>query len=85
MYYSQRVVATKEYKYVYNGFDFDELYDLRSDPHEMRNVAEDPAYTEIKRGLVQRMWRFAAAQDDRIFNPYGTVAFAPWGPMEGMR
>lgn len=85
LYYSQRVVATKEYKYVYNGFDFDELYDLRTDPHEMRNVAEDPAYADVKRELVQRMWRFAAAQDDRIFNPYGTVAFAPWGPMEGMR
>ena len=69
---------TKEYKYVYNGFDFDELYDLRTDPHEMVNVADDPAYDEVKHDLVRRMWAFAAKEDDIIFNPYGTVAW-PWG------
>jgi arylsulfatase A-like enzyme len=86
LYYTQRVVMTREFKYVYNGFDFDELYDLRSDPHEMVNVADRPEYQEIKRELVRRMWRFAAEQgDELIFNPYGTVALAPWGPMEGLR
>jgi arylsulfatase A-like enzyme len=39
LYYTQRITMTKEWKYVYNGFDYDELYDLRSDPHEMRNLA----------------------------------------------
>lgn len=39
LYYTQRVVQTKEYKYVYNGFDLDELYDLRTDPYEMVNLA----------------------------------------------
>jgi arylsulfatase A-like enzyme len=39
LYYTQRIVMTKEYKYVYNGFDFDELYDLQADPHETRNLA----------------------------------------------
>jgi arylsulfatase A-like enzyme len=39
MYYTQRIVMTKEYKYVYNGFDYDEFYDLKNDPHEMRNLA----------------------------------------------
>jgi hypothetical protein len=28
------------------------------------------------------MWRFAAQTDDHIFNPYATVAFAPWGPAD---
>lgn len=39
LYYTQRIVMTRDYKYVYNGFDYDELYDLRSDPHEMKNLA----------------------------------------------
>jgi len=39
LYYTQRITASKEWKYVYNGFDYDELYDLRKDPHEMRNLA----------------------------------------------
>ena len=39
LYYSQRIIMTKDYKYVYNGFDYDELYDLKNDPHEMVNLA----------------------------------------------
>ena len=39
VYYTQRAVFTKDWKYVYNAYDFDELYDLRSDPHEMVNLA----------------------------------------------
>ncbi|MEM7799320.1 MAG: sulfatase-like hydrolase/transferase [Chloroflexota bacterium] len=85
LYYSQRSVQTQRHKYVYNGFDFDELYDLDKDPHELKNVAADPAYAEIKRHLVKKMWRFAAAEgDERLFNPYGTVALAPWGPGEAL-
>jgi arylsulfatase A-like enzyme len=38
LYYTQRITMTKDWKYVYNGFDLDELYDLRNDPHEMRNL-----------------------------------------------
>ncbi|HEY5330906.1 MAG TPA: sulfatase-like hydrolase/transferase [Acidobacteriaceae bacterium] len=38
LYYTQRFVMTKDWKYVYNGFDYDELYDLRNDPHEMHNL-----------------------------------------------
>jgi arylsulfatase A-like enzyme len=84
LYYSQRIVATAEYKYVYNGFDFDELYDLRRDPHELENLADQQEYQEIKHELVRKMWRFAAREDDIIFNPYGTVALAPWGPADAL-
>ena len=39
LYYTQRIVMTHTHKYVYNGFDYDELYDLRNDPHELHNLA----------------------------------------------
>jgi len=84
LYYTQRSVMTKEYKYVYNGFDFDELYDLRTDPDEMNNVAERSDYQAIKQALVRKLWQFAAQEEDIIFNPYGTVALAPWGPATGL-
>lgn len=81
LYYSQRSVRTSQYFYVYNGFDEDELYDLRIDPHEMRNVAGDPAYDSIKHDLIRRMWRFASQQQDpSIFVSYPTFALAPLGP-----
>jgi arylsulfatase A-like enzyme len=82
LYYTQRSVVTAEFKYVYNGFDFDELYDLRTDPHELVNVSDRPEYQEAKHQLVRKMWAFAAREDDIIFNPYGTVALAPWGPAD---
>ncbi len=84
LYYTQRSVTTKSHKYVYNGFDFDELYDLEKDPAELVNVAEQPAYQAIKQALVRKMWQFAAQEQDIIFNPYGTVALAPWGPADGL-
>jgi arylsulfatase A-like enzyme len=85
LYYTQRSVTTREYKYVYNGFDFDELYALQQDPHELVNLADDPDYQAVKLALVKQMWQFAAQEEDIIFNPYGTVALAPWGPAEGLR
>jgi arylsulfatase A-like enzyme len=107
LYYTQRIVMTKDYKYVYNGFDYDELYDLKNDPHEMHNLAFPdlsakrtevlagkglprnadlpwPSLSthleEIRKDLLKEMWDFAAAHHDIIFNPYGTVALAPYGP-----
>jgi len=85
LYYTQRSVITKDFKYVFNGFDRDELYDLRADPHEMRNLSDDPAYEGVKRELCGRMWRFAHREDDTAINPYITVGLAPYGPAEAFR
>ena len=107
LYYTQRIVMTKDWKYVYNGFDYDELYDLKNDPYETRNLAFPdiaakrrtvlqgsgltgeaplpwpdlaPNLDSARRNLMEQMWTFAAEHGDTIFNPYGTVALAPWGP-----
>ena len=85
LYYTQRSVRTKTHKYVFNGFDNDELYDLAADPHEMVNLAADPAFEPIKRDLVRRMWRFARREEDAAINGYITVSLAPWGPAEALR
>ena len=57
--YTQRIVMTHDYKYVYNGFDYDELYDLKQDPHEMVNLAfpdvkQARARVEVGQGLKTR-------------------------------
>lgn len=107
LYYTQRITMTKDWKYVYNGFDYDELYDRRNDPHEMHNLAFPDLATkrvavlgghglpedanlpwpplsqpaeDARKDLLAKMWTFAAKHHDTIFNPYGTVAFAPYGP-----
>ncbi|MHB1355409.1 MAG: sulfatase-like hydrolase/transferase [Anaerolineae bacterium] len=83
LYYTQRFVRTHEWKYVYNGFDWDELYDLHRDPHCLRNLACDPAYADTVREMCRRMWQFAYAERDTASNSYITVGLAPYGPMEG--
>jgi arylsulfatase A-like enzyme len=80
LYYTQRSVTTQDYKYTFNGFDQDELYDLCKDPGEMTNLAGDPAYEAIKRQMCARMWRFAYQENDSAINPYITVGLAPFGP-----
>ena len=85
LYYTQRSVMTQDYKYTFNGFDRDELYDLRNDPDEMRNLADDPAYEGIKKQMCRRMWRFANREDDTAINSYITVGLTPYGPAEAFR
>jgi arylsulfatase A-like enzyme len=86
-YFTQRSIMTKDFKYVYNGFDYDELYDLRIDPHEMVNVQADPNYADIKRDLIQRLWRFAYQEQDTLGSSglYIMISTAAYGPMEGLR
>ena len=80
LYYTQRSVMTRDWKYVFNGFDHDELYDRRSDPDEMRNLAAEPAYAPVVRAMCRRLWRFAHREDDAATNSYITVGLAPHGP-----
>ncbi len=58
----------------------EELYDLRSDPAEVENVAEDPARREVRRELRQRLDRWMEESGD--FLP-GEPPFEPhasgWG------
>ena len=81
LYYTQRSVTTRDYKLTFNGFDQDELYDLRHDPHEMVNQADNPKYASVKKDLYRYLWQFAYQNDDHFAaNPYITVALAEYGP-----
>jgi arylsulfatase A-like enzyme len=41
-----------------------ELYDLVEDPDELRNVADEPRYREIRERMTRDMWNAQAAVDD---------------------
>lgn len=49
---------TKDYKYVRRLYETDELYDLRRDPGEQHNRANDPAMREVLLQLKDRMLRW---------------------------
>jgi arylsulfatase A-like enzyme len=46
---------THDHKYIKRLYEKDELYDLRSDPQETRNVIDDPDYAEVLLQLKARM------------------------------
>ncbi|MDU5288971.1 MAG: DUF4976 domain-containing protein [Clostridium sp.] len=82
----QRAVWNRKWKYVFNTFDYDELYDLEADPHEMHNLlqgrglTEDSPFRDIVKEMCYKLWSFAREHKDTCVNPYVTTAFAPFGP-----
>lgn len=81
----QRCVYNGKWKYVFNSFDFDELYHLENDPHEMHNLIycerpQDTEYAAIVREMCEKMWNFAYQTHDNCVNPYIMTAMAPYGP-----
>lgn len=43
----------------------EELYDIRKDPYQLRNIADDPALAGKKRQLAERLTGFMAQQGDK--------------------
>lgn len=42
----------------------EELYDVRSDPHQIRNLADDPAHAEVKKALWDRLRTYLSETGD---------------------
>lgn len=76
----QRAVFDKKWKYVYDSFDYDELYDLENDPLELQNVASKEENKPIIRKMCKEMWKFAKETKDSATNGYIMVRLAPFGP-----
>jgi arylsulfatase A-like enzyme len=49
---------TRDFKYIRRHYEQDELYDLRNDPGEVRNLVDDPVYADILQELKERMLRW---------------------------
>lgn len=80
LYGIQRSIMTKNWKYVYNGFDYDELYDLQNDPNEIDNIIDNKENDKVVRSLCKKLWEFAHKTGDVCINPYIMVSLAPYGP-----
>lgn len=72
------MVITPRYKYVFNGWDFDELYDLQDDPHELRNFIDEPAYETVRDDLRTLLYAQMERFDDPYAqNRYGATRYLP--------
>ena len=84
---TQRVLWRGPWKFVFNGFDYDELYNLDEDPHELRNLGGNPAYRGVMRDMMSKAWRMMHDTDDRALleTHYSPMRFAAVGPNSGKR
>jgi len=80
--FTQRIFWEDNMKYIFNAFDYDELYDLQADPNELTNLSEHPGYSHKKQRLCERMWECIKDSDDAtLMNAvYFPLRIAPTGP-----
>ncbi len=80
--YTQRIVWSNGWKYIFNTFDYDELYNLNEDPRELTNLAALPGYEEKKKEMAALMWKkIIESGDDTLTDAqYVMLRFAPQGP-----
>jgi arylsulfatase A-like enzyme len=61
---TQRVLWDGEWKFVFNGFDEDELYNLQEDPYETRNLIRDSRHLARAEAMMRGIWRRMAETGD---------------------
>lgn len=60
-----RSIRTPEWKYSFNPNGSDELYNIKSDPHEMQNLIDDVEYAETLHDLQIQLLQHLKDCDDR--------------------
>lgn len=62
--FSQRIYWEDNWKFVFNGFDFDELYDLENDPDELHNLAGLAEFHDRTCHMMRGVWRHITRSRD---------------------
>jgi arylsulfatase A-like enzyme len=59
-------MSTERYKLIHYYYDIDEweLYDIETDPQEMKNVYSDPAYSNVRKDLHKRLQKLMTKYKD---------------------
>jgi len=60
------MIRSKEWKYVRRLYDTDELYDLRNDPDEVKNVIDDESLAPIRQELAAAMLDWFVETGDEV-------------------
>jgi arylsulfatase A-like enzyme len=63
-------VATERYKLMHFYYDVDEweMYDLKTDPQELKNIYDDPEYADIKKMMHERLQELRTKYGDSDAN-----------------
>jgi arylsulfatase A-like enzyme len=82
---TQRILWDGPWKFAFNGFDFDELYNLEDDPHEMKNLADKAEHEDRVKRLTAMIWdRIRETGDQSLYyTHYYTMRIGAVGPNPG--
>lgn len=64
--YTQRMIRTKEWKYIWNTTDTDELYEMLEDPGELHNRIHDTGCAEIVSWCRRRLYEILKKEGDGL-------------------
>jgi arylsulfatase A-like enzyme len=64
--YTQRMIRTNHWKYIWNPKDTDEMYDLCNDPDELHNRIGDPEISHVISSLRQKLYLQLSADEDAL-------------------
>lgn len=81
--FTQRLVWHGDWKYVFNPFDFDELYHLKNDPQELENLAADTKYRDVYIDMMKLMWKKIRDTGDKTLEntQYPALRLGDIGPL----
>jgi len=64
--YTQRMIRNRDWKYIWNTTDIDELYDLNNDPHELKNRIDDISLQSVLSELRNKLYRQLYKEGDGL-------------------
>ena len=64
--YPQRMLRDARYKLVVNPESWNELYDLRTDPHELHNRYDQPELRPVREDMLRRLYRALRERGDNF-------------------
>ncbi len=68
--FTQRMVRNRQWKYVWNATDRDELYDLENDPAELVNCAAQDSSREVLAQMRRRLHQWMVETGDPLNNSW---------------
>ncbi len=79
---TQRILWKGHWKFVFNAFDYDELYNLDADPLELHNRSRDADCQDLVKELMAEVWHIAKKSGDHsiLGTHYSPYRFAAVGP-----
>lgn len=81
---TQRILWDGPWKFVFNGFDYDELYNLENDASETRNLIDDPAQQKRADDMMRKIWIRIQETGDRTLEEshYFSLRLGRVGPLQ---